>query len=170
MTGSLFGRVSSCLASLHSSFASLRTPIDLSSIGILLLLFRSFYSLRSLIDTSYRLGGFPPFLHLVVGLRLAFAVHTVSYLLLPSRGFPSFPLALFCFASFLRCLMGLLSFWWTFSSFLLSHGLAFMGNFSTYRVPSLSLWFFPVRFLPLLGFPFVRPPHAPLLGLPRLCP
>ena len=47
--------------------------------------------------------------------------------------------------------------------------LAFSGDFSTYRVPSLSLWLFPVRFLCPLGFPSVRPPHAPLLGLSRIC-
>ena len=66
--------------------------------------------------------------------------------------------------------MGLLSFWWTFSSFLLGLGLVFIGNFFPYCVPYLSLWLFPVRFLRLLGFPSVGPPHAPLLGLARLCP
>ena len=137
---------------------------------ILLLLFRSFYSLRSLIDTSHRLGGFPSILRLVVSLLLAFAVHTVSLFATSLAGLPFVPsCSLFCFSSFLWFLMGLLSFWWTFSSFLLGHGLAFMGNFSTYRVHSLSLWLFPVRFLRLLGFPSVHPPHAPLLGLSRIC-
>ena len=66
--------------------------------------------------------------------------------------------------------MGLLSFWWTFSSFLLGLVLVFLGNFFTCWVPYLSLWLFPVSFLRLLGFPSVHPPHAPLLCLSRLCP
>ena len=48
--------------------------------------------------------------------------------------------------------------------------LLFIGNFFTCWVPDLSFWFFPGSLLRLLGFPSVRPPHAPLLGLARLCP
>ena len=66
--------------------------------------------------------------------------------------------------------MGLLSFWWPFSSSPLSLVLLFIGYFFTCWVPYLSLWLFPGSFLRLLGFPSVRPPHAPLLGLARLCP
>ena len=95
---------------------------------LLLLLSRSFSSLWSFIDTSYRLGGFPSIL------RLAFTVHTVSLFATSLAGLPFVPSCSFLLSSFLQFLMGLLSFWWTFSSFLLGHGLAFMGNFSTYRV------------------------------------
>ena len=93
------------------------------------------------------------------------------HLLLPSRGFPSLPPALFS-ASAPSCGSS-----WVFfpfggpltpSSSVMT--LAFLGDISAYRVPSLSLWLFPVRFLHLLGFPSVRPPHAPLLGLYRICP
>ena len=112
----------------RSSFARLSTFLY---VCILLLLFCSFYNLRSLIGTFFRVGGFPSILRLVVSLVLGFAVHTVSLLLLPSRGLPFVPSCiLFCFSSFLRFLVGLLSFCWTISSFLLGHGAVFLKGFS----------------------------------------
>ena len=81
------GRVRSCLASLHSSFASLRTPIDPS------LCLHPPASLPLLLQSvnSYRLGGFPSFIRLVLGLRLAFAVHSVSLFTISLAGLPFVP-------------------------------------------------------------------------------
>ena len=130
--GSPFG-LSQCLFGLfalllvRSSFAHLSTFLY---VCILLILFHSFYSLRSLLGTSYRLGGFPSILRLVVCLILGFAVHTISLFATSLAGLPFVPsCSLFCFSSFLRFLVGLLSFWWTFSSFLLGHGAGFLRGF-----------------------------------------
>ena len=84
------GRVRSCLASLHSSFASLRTPIDLSLClhppGSLPLLLQS--AVHYLYFLSSR--GFS-FLRLVLGLRLAFAVHPASLFATSLEGLPFIP-------------------------------------------------------------------------------
>ena len=65
--------------------------------------------------------------------------------------------------------MGLLYFWWTFSSFLLGLVLVFLGI--SFPVGFLAFRFGSSLFLlRLLGFPSVCPPLAPLLGLARLCP
>ena len=112
---------------------------------VLLVLFRSFYSLRSIIFTSYHLGVFLP----SSGLFLVSVLHSLSiprpYLLLPSRGFPSFPLALFLTA----VPHGSSSFWWPFSSSPLGLALLFIGYFFTCWVPYLSLVVSPP-----VGFPF----------------
>ena len=121
----LFGLFALLLVRL--SFAHLSTFL---CVCILLLLFRSFYSLWSLMGTSSRLGGFPSILRLVVSLLLGFAVHTVSLFATSLAGLPFVPsCSLFCFSSFLRFLVVLFSFWWTFSSFLLGHGAGFLRGF-----------------------------------------
>ena len=137
---------------MHSSFASLRTPIDLSLC----------------LDPR---GSLP--------LLLQSAIHSVYFL--SSRGFSSLPLACswspscvrcpsrfpICYfprgaslhslllSSFLQFLMGLLSIWWPFSSSPLSLVLLFIRIFFTCWVPYLSLWLVPGSFLCLLGFPCV---------------
>ena len=153
--------------SLHSSFTSLRPPIDLS------LCLHPPASLPPLLQSAV------PYCYFLSSRGFSFlppaCSQSPSCVRCPSRFticyFPrGASLRSLLLSSFLRFLRGLLSFWWTFSSFLLGLGLVFIGNFFTYWVPYLSLGLFPVSFLRLLGFPSVRPPLAPLLGLARFCP
>ena len=117
-----------------------------------MVLFHSFYSLRSILFTSYRLGGFPPFLRLVLGLRLAFTVHPASLFATSLEGLPFIP----------SCSLPSCSSSWVFYPFggpspssPLSLVLLFIRIFFTCWVPYLSLWLVPGSFLCLLGFPCV---------------
>ena len=131
----------------RSSFAHLSTFLY---VCIILLLYRSIYSLRSLVGDAYCIGGFPSSSVLLSVSFLGSLSMQCRHFLLPSRGFIFVSLLpSFCFCSFLRFLVGLLSFWWPFPSSLSVMALSFLGGFSAYRVASLSLWLFPVRFLHL---------------------
>ena len=120
------GRIRSCLASLHSSFASLSLPIDLS------LCLHSPASLPPLLQSAvpycYFLSsrGFsllPPACSQSQSCVRCLSRFTICYF---PRGASLRSLLL---SSFLQLLKGLLSFLWTFSSFLLGLGLVFIGNF-----------------------------------------
>ena len=165
------GRVSSSLASLHSSFARLHTPIDLSlclhppaSLPLLL---------QSVVPYCYFLSSrglsfLPPACCRSPSCIRCPYCFTICY----------FPRGASLHSLLLSFLLRLLPAVPHGSSFLLVDLLllpprswaGFHREFLTYWVPSLTLWLFPVRFLCLLGFPSVRPSHGPLLGLARLCP
>ena len=116
---------------------------------VLLVLFRSFYSLRSIIFTSYHLGGFPSFLRLVLGLRLAFAVHPASLFATSFEGLPFVPSC-----SLPYCGSSLVFFLLVALLLLPPRSCAAFHRVFLYLLGSLP---FPSGFLRLLGFPSVRP-------------
>ena len=143
------GRVSCCLASLHSSFACPSPTCRTFSMSASSCFYTALFPVCGPSLCLLSSLGVYFLLLLVVSLLLGFTVSAIFAIwCFPCGVFLRLPPALFS-ASAPSCGSS-----WTFflllvafSSFLFCHGASFLGGFSYCRVGSLSLWLFPVRYL-----------------------